>query len=340
MQVTKTKSYYEQTLQKEFYQKNVNNNFLTKTFSEMENILITYYNKLFFKKWIIGICHENISDIIRKKKFNPNIKWLRTDSPDKFYADPFLIPSKNGGLNIMYEEFPFNENYGKISLMALDEKFNPKSNKLLLDTKSHLSYPFIYAENNKTYIFPESAQNGKLSCYEYDSESESIKFLKDILDLPLRDSTIIKHDNKYWIVGTLSEAAIDYKLHIFVSDNLLGPYIPHPKNPVKNGLNGTRSAGNFIEINGTIYRPTQNCQKNYGESITINKVTELSLENFSEEPHMTIKINKKNKNNRDVRSIHTINVLGNNIVVDGEQWIFSPKEQWKSFLKSRIKRIF
>ena len=303
----------------------------------MENILRTYINKLFFKKWIIGLCRDNIADIIRKKSFNPNIKWLRTDSPDKFYADPFLILSKDGGLNIMYEEYPFNENYGKICLISLDEKLNPKSNKLLLDTKSHLSYPFIYAENNKTYIFPESAQNGKLSCYEYDIESESLKFLKDILDLPLRDSTILKHDNKYWIAGTLSENVIDYKLNIYVSDSLLGPYTPHPKNPVKNGLDGTRSAGNFIEIDGIIYRPTQNCQNNYGESITINKVTELNIENFSEEPHMIINIDRKNKNNRDVRSIHTINVLENIIVVDGEQWIFSPKEQWKNFLKRRFK---
>jgi hypothetical protein len=305
----------------------------------MENILTTYFKKLFFKKWIIGVCSENIADIIHKKSFNPNIKWLRTNSPDKFYADPFLISSKNGGLNIIYEEYLYNDNYGKISLMTLDKNFNPQSNKLLLDTKSHLSYPFVFIENNKTYIFPESAQNGKLSCYEYDIENESLNLLIDILDLPLRDSTILKHNNKYWIAGTLSEAIVDYKLHIFVSDSLLGPYTPHPKNPVKNGLDGTRSAGNFIEIDGTIYRPTQNCKNNYGESITINKITELNFENFTEEPYMTINIDRKNKNNHDVHSIHTINVLGNNIVVDGEQWIFSPKEQWKNFLKSRFKII-
>jgi len=302
----------------------------------MENILITYFNKLFFKKWIIGVCNDSIADIIRKKSFDPNIKWLRTNSPDKFCADPFFIASKNGCINILYEEFPYSDNYGKISLLTLDESFNPKSNKLLLDTKSHLSYPFVYTENNKTYIFPESAQNGKLSCFEYDPESESLKFLKDILDLPLRDSTILKHENKYWIIGTISENVTDYKLHIYVSDNLLGPYTPHPKNPVKNGLDGTRSAGNFIEIDEIIYRPTQNCQNNYGESITINKITELNFENFSEEPFMTISIDRKNKNNRYVRSIHTINVLGNNIAVDGEQWIFSPKEQLKSFLKNRF----
>lgn len=305
----------------------------------MQNSLVKYINKLFFKKWIIGICKDNIQDIIRKKTFNPDINWLRTDSLDKFYADPFLLPSKNEDLNILYEEYPFNENYGKISLLTLDKDFKPRKNKLLLDTESHLSYPFVFIENNRTYVFPESAQKDKLSCYEYDSESESLNFLKDILDLPLRDSTIIKHNGKYWIFGTLSDMGMDYKLHVYVSENLLGPYKPHKANPVKNGLNGTRSAGNFIEIDGNIYRPTQNCQNSYGESITINKITELNMESVIEEPYMTIKIDTNRKKNQDVRSIHTINVLGDNIVIDGEQWIFSPNEQLKSFLRSRVKRI-
>jgi hypothetical protein len=305
----------------------------------MQNSFVKYINKLFFKKWIIGICQDNIEDIIRKKAFNPDINWLRTDSLDKFYADPFLLSSKNGDLNILFEEYPFSENYGKISLLTLGKDFKPKKNKVLLDTESHLSYPFVFIENNRTYIFPESAQKGKLSCYEYDTESESLIFLLDILDQPLRDSTILKHDNKYWIFGTLSDMGIDYELHIYVSDHILGPYAPHPANPVKNGLNGTRSAGKFIEIDGIIYRPTQNCQNSYGESITINKITELNMESVIEEPYMTINIDTNRKCNHDIRSIHTINVLENNIVVDGEQWIFSPKEQLKSFLRSRFKRI-
>ena len=81
---------------------------------------------------------------------------------------------------------------------------------------------------------------------------------------------------------------MNYKLNVIYSDSLLGPYIPHPDNPVKSGLNGTRSAGNFIEVDGIIYRPSQNSEKDYGESITINKVNELNEMNVVEEPYMTI----------------------------------------------------
>lgn len=297
-----------------------------------------YIDKLFFKKWTIGICRGKIEDIIRNKIFDPDINWLRLKSFDKFYADPFFLATNDGNIKILLEEYSFKENYGKISSMTFDQDYKLKTKKLLLDTKSHLSYPFIFNENNKTYIFPETAQNNKLSCYEYDPKNETMSFLKDIIDLPLRDSTIIKYNNKYWIFGTMSDNGLDYELHVYYSDNLLGTYNPHPANPIKNGLDGTRSAGNFITIDGIIYRPTQNCQNSYGESITINKITEISETNISEEPYMTIQLNPENKNNRRISAIHTINIFKNTIVVDGQISIFSPLQQVKNSLMYRLNK--
>jgi hypothetical protein len=300
----------------------------------MNRIISKYSDKLFFKKWIIGICLDNIYDIIRSKIFDPKINWLLTKSFDKFYADPFFVTSADGNFNILFEEFPFDDDYGKISLLKLDKNLKQINHKVLLDTKSHLSYPFVFQENNKTYIFPEAAKSGKLSCYEFDTVNESLSFLQDVLNLPLRDSTILKHDDKYWLFGILSDEGKDYKLLVFYSDSLLGPYIPHPCNPVNSGLDGTRSAGNFIVIDGVIYRPTQNCRKGYGESITINKVTQLNEISVVETPYMTISINKKNRHNNGIHSIHTINMNDNIIVVDGEHWTFSPILQFKKFIRS------
>jgi hypothetical protein len=303
----------------------------------MKNGYSKYFDKLFYKNWTIGICRADIKDIIAKKHFDPDITWLFSNSYSKYYADPFLIKSDDGKLKILHEEFPYDTDYGVLSLVTLDQNFKPKSYKTLLDTKSHISYPFYFIENKKTYIFPESGQSGKLSCYVYDPVNETMNFLKDIIDLPLRDSTILKKDNKYWIFGTTGTTATGYELYVFYAESLLGPYQPHRNNPVKLGLNGNRPAGNFIEVDGVVYRPTQNCQNFYGESITINKVTELNEKNISEQPYMDIVINKRNKNNTGIRSIHTINVVDNYIVVDGRQWTFSPFKQFKGHF--RYKRI-
>lgn len=311
----------------------------------MNSLLSKYIDKLFLKNWIIGIFRGSIKDIIRNKKFDPDINWLVMRSSDTFQADPFLLMSKDENIKLLYEDFAIDEAYGKISLMELDKSFKPLNHKILLDTKSHISYPFIFTENNRTFIFPEAGRSGKLSCYEYDPGNESIDFLQDILSLPLSDSTIIKHDSKYWIFGALSEIDIekdkitDYKLCIFFSDSLLGPYVSHPGNPVKSGLDGLRSAGNFIEVDGIIYRPSQNCKKEYGESITINKIIKLTEIEFVEEPYLTICINKKNRHNFGIHTLHTLNAMGDIIVVDGLRWTFSPFIQLKYFLKNRRKSI-
>src|ERR1039457_3185379 len=176
-----------------------------------------YISKLFFKQWIIGICQENIQEILRTKTFDPKIHWIDATSSEKFYADPFPISYKNGKLKILYEEYSYEKDYGTISLMTIDKDFRPIDNKILLDTNSHLSYPFYHSENIKTHVFPESADNDKLSCYEFSHEHESLVFMKDILDIPLYDSTILKYDNKYWIFGVTGRNSTSYKLAIFYS---------------------------------------------------------------------------------------------------------------------------
>ena len=299
--------------------------------------LSKYIDKLFFKKWILGVFRYDINKIIRTKTFDAEVKWLWRRSYDKFYADPFILGFQGDNLKIILEEFSFAEDYGKISLMTLDRYFKQLDYKILLDTKSHLSYPFIFTENNKTFIFPEAAQSGKFSCYEYDPINETMVFVKDILDIPFLDSTIIKKDGKYWLFGSIGNNVDGYKLYVYFSDNLLGLYSPHPENPIKEGLNGTRPAGNFIEVDGNIYRPAQNCERVYGESMTINKVTVLNENEVTEEFYMTVTINRKARSNFGMHAIHTINTFNDIIVVDGIRWTFAPVNQIKFYLMNRRK---
>jgi hypothetical protein len=303
----------------------------------MNRIFLKYLEKLFFSKWIIGIFRGDINDIIRNKSFDPDINWLFRKTYNKFYADPFISISENGHLKILCEDFTYDDDYGKISLLTFDKNLRLVNHKMLLDTKSHLSFPFVFTENERTYIFPEASQSGKLSCYEYDPLNETLGFLQDIIDLPFRDSTILKYNDKYWIFGTIVKKDIDDTLHIYFSDNLLGPYLSHPGNPVKSGSNGNRSAGSFIEVDGIIYRPSQNCKNVYGESISINKVTELTETDFNEEPYMTLCINRKNKNNYGMKRIHSINVADGIIVVDGIHRTFSPIRKFRIFAEDTLK---
>ena len=95
---------------------------------------------------------------------------------------------------------------------------------------------------------------------------------------------------------------------------------------------------NLLRVDGEIYRPSQNCEHTYGESITLHKVNVLDEFYYDEEPYMKISIDKKNKKNRRIEKIHTINVVEDIIVVDGGIKIFSPMYKLKEKINSIIKK--
>jgi hypothetical protein len=290
--------------------------------------------KLYFKQWTIGLAQGDIGQILNSGTFDRQVDWLKPGSSGRFQADPFPVSTKNG-LSIIYEDFDIEANYGNISVMNFDDDLNILGSKVLLDTKSHLSFPFIFATDNKIHVFPESVKTGNVCCYEFDPVNQSLHYICEIVRMPLYDPAVLKKDGRYWLFGSVFENRKDYKLHIFYSENLTGPYTPLKNNPVKNGLDGTRAAGNFIESGGELFRPTQNCSNEYGESITINRVTRLDEAGFSEEPHMIIKAGERDIRENGIHNIHTLNVLGELIILDGMKWTFSLREQWKNYRRNR-----
>ncbi|MGH2563169.1 MAG: glucosamine inositolphosphorylceramide transferase family protein [Ginsengibacter sp.] len=113
---------------------------------------------------------------------------------------------------------------------------------------------------------------------------------------------------------------------------MFGPYRPHPKNPVRDNINGSRPAGSFILVDGNIYRPAQNSGNYYGSSIAITKIVLLNETEFIEENYMTLVPNKKDNFNF---AMHTINYHDNLIVVDGLRRTFSPLTQIITFTKKK-----
>ena len=71
---------------------------------------------------------------------------------------------------------------------------------------------------------------------------------------------------------------------MFYSDSPFGPWQPHAKNPVKAHALGARPAGNFFEYQGRLYRPGQNCQGGYGQSVVFFEVITLTPEAYHEIP--------------------------------------------------------
>jgi hypothetical protein len=294
-----------------------------------------YLSKLFFKQWSIGIAEYNIADIIRTKKTNLSFEWLKTANIKESFADPFVFIAENGETNIFAEQFTTGELNGKITLIGHNHHNGFSIPQTILQTESHFSYPHIYKENEKTYVLIENAFNSSLASYEYSEKRKELHTKMKICDLPLIDATILKKNGKYWLFGTLLGEGKFSQLHIYYADDFYGPYKAHTGNPVKNDLNGSRPAGSFIEVDGEIYRPAQNCSIYYGESITINKINRLSETEFEEEVYMKITANKNEEFNF---GMHTINAAGKYVVVDGQKGHFQPLLQLFRAIKKRLVR--
>lgn len=281
-------------------------------------------DKLYLKQWGIGIFKGDIQEIIRNKITDFPIHWIPIPNRNLSYADPFFLDADASRIRILHEEMTSFKMDGVISLMELDGQFQVIGKKRMLKKQSHLSYPFVFREKGKIFVLPENALGGLLECYEYDEKTNALINPVKVLDFPALDSTIIQRDGKYWLFCTLLGNGSNSDLHIYFSDQLFGPFQPHPQNPVKTALSGSRPAGNFIEVDGELYRPAQNCTHYYGEALTILKLTALTEAKFEEEFYMEIKPKLADEFNY---GLHTLNVANNYIVVDGQKSHFQPVQQ-------------
>lgn len=295
------------------------------------------YNKLCIHQWSIGITRISLFDFFKYKNIESDYKWMTLNSNFQFCADPFVFKNPDGFLNIVYEEFSFEENYGKIYMTTFSNEFDQSPPVELLDTKSHLSYPFVFVEKESIHIIPEASKSGVLSSYNFDFKTNTLKDKKDIINgLALLDSTILKYNNKYWLFATHSGLFSNSQLFIYYSNHFDGPYFEHSKNPVKNNLDSSRPAGNFIEFNGEIYRPTQNSAESYGKSITINKICLLNENEFEEETYFKI---LPPANTEFVDGLHTINIIDGFIVIDGLRSKFNPIFKIKNKINNMMKTL-
>ncbi len=298
----------------------------------MHPAISKYLSKLFIQQWVIGIGQCRPGDMLESKTFDPEIKWIRVESADRFIADPFLLKAGEGDYRILFEDYTFTKAYGHIAELKISPDLSLEKSKKILDTGSHLSYPFIFRENGKIYVLPEAAQSGRLTCYEYHPESSRLEPVKVLLEQPALDSTIIKMSDRYWLFCTLLGPGEDRQLHIFSAGQLLGDYLPHPQNPVRDDLSGSRPAGALIAHNGTWYRPAQDSRYIYGGGMVINKITRLDEQSFTEEFYMRIQPGNKSGKKSGIRGMHTLNFADDFLVTDGTRWRFAPIVKWKQLM--------
>ncbi len=278
--------------------------------------IIKKIKRIFFvESWILGISDSSIHDFLDS---NPKVQWIKDSPKLNFWADPFgfKIGEKE---YIIFEDYSQIKKRGRISIARLRDNFRVCDKKIVLDDSNHLSYPFVLKVQDKICVLCESYKSNKLSLYEIDQVSLSLKKVRDIFsDRKIVDPTIIFYDDKYWLFYTKGEQC-DSKLFLAYSDSLSEEFIDHPQNPVKTDISSARSAGTPFIFKGELFRPAQNCLNHYGSGITINRITKMTTEEFAEEKVRSIQPEEKCKK---FSGYHTLSSFGNKTLIDGKIEIF------------------
>ncbi|MFO1086505.1 MAG: hypothetical protein U1E21_18265 [Reyranellaceae bacterium] len=277
----------------------------------MVNLTSKLASYFVLETWNIGFVRMNFRTLLAGASLS-DVALLPRREFGRYIADPFIL-STTPILTLLAEDFS-DFGVGRISEVTVRDPFGtPEVGlKVCLESRHHLSYPFVFREDGATYCLPECAQSNGYRLYRYDSGK--LAAVADLLPgARVTDGTILFHERRYWLFCSLEDDNDQVNLHLFFSESLRGSWSPHPLNPVKTDVRSSRSAGQIIALDGVLFRPTQDCSRSYGSGLSINRIQCLTVTRFNETVVATI---RPETISRSCKGLHTLSIADDLLVVD------------------------
>lgn len=199
-----------------------------------------------------------------------NVKFVKGTPRKKWYADPFILQLTERTIEVLVEEFTYSIGRGRIARLSIDRKtLKLLSETLILDLPTHLSFPAIYRENNNIYIYPENSASGCNTMYEYDIIKNSLKKRLVTVTEPVTDAVIFNiNADRYMLATAIPE---DNSNHLLIFKDK-GHFHFEKYQDYYFDRKVARNAGDVLSINGSNYKVSQDCNKNYGGGVIFHKI--------------------------------------------------------------------
>jgi hypothetical protein len=212
--------------------------------------------------------------------------FMPISSPSGFYfADPFPI-TYAGRTYVFVESYSHKRRRAAIWFLTLDSTGRPVGRpRIALERDYHLSYPFVFEHAGEVFMIPESSEHRTVELYR------AIHFPDDwrldrILFSGVRavDATVCKGDGRLYLFLNMAGegASLDDELHLFSAKRPVGPWRPHPANPVVADVRSSRPAGRLFRSDGRLIRPSQDSSRGYGGAIVLNQIDVLTETDYKE----------------------------------------------------------
>lgn len=269
-------------------------------------------NKAFLQTTDWFIAWRHVGDLAYNLIDNPCGYWL---------ADSLLYEDTDGAW-LFAEAFDVNKGYGKLAVLPFDG--NTFSNfELILDTGSHLSYPFVFKRDSTRFMIPESSAAQEIALYAAVDFPFGWRKIATLLEGPYVDTTVYE-DGSGHIFGYSYQ--IDSKEFIRFSLDMVS-FALTVEQCVHDTDGLLRPGGRVFYENGQWLFPSQNNRYFYGQS--------LLLRNLSSECilHELLPENVKSADGRAFRRLHTYSRTASFEAVDLSDYRFSLAKPVKRILQ-------
>jgi len=268
--------------------------------------------------WRVGWRFVDGPDVIDLRAHPPSGWHDLPDDARRFYADPFPI-EHNGRTFVLVEDFVHALGYGVISAVEFSAGGPVGTPRPVLDTGSHLSYPFVFAHGGETWMVPESGAARTIDLYRAtDFPDGWVKETTLVSDVVASDATLVELNGLWWMFATVQDGAGAFSdaLHIWSASSLLGPWLPHKRNPVMIDIASARPAGRIVSRNGKLIRPVQDCRQGYGSALGLAEITRFDAEGYEQRVDTLLQPGPLWSGRR----LHTLNRAGPLECIDGSAW--------------------
>ena len=238
-------------------------------------------------RWRIGIVENSLEGIVNGEELR--VQWPANPFHDRWFADPFVLSVNGNEVTLLVEDYRYKDDRGRISRIIVDmERNSIVSCKTILDG-GHYSFPAIMRYEGKVYFYPEQSRQGKLELFEYCPATETCEYVETLSDESLTDAIIYKGviystrlpepNGKTLKMFKWPSAVQEFKHE--TRNSALGSaalgVMKEKELETRNSKLETfsfseciaRNAGDFFECGGKVYRPAQECNRWYGNALSI-----------------------------------------------------------------------
>lgn len=209
-------------------------------------------------------------------------------NPVVIVADPFLFVHHDR-LFLFYEE-KRNYSNGVLRMTSTKDLMEWTDAVTVLEEPFHLSYPFVFEDEESVYMIPETGAVGDIRLYKADDDTlEHFSFFrtlvsKDVIDgeVGYADSSVYKREGIYYLMSSIERSHVNYT-YLFTASSLVGPYQEHVCSPLCCSAKIGRNAGCLLtDSNGRLLRVAQDCEDRYGDNVHLLQVDEMSKDAYRE----------------------------------------------------------